>query len=123
MRSQARLLRALRADSEPRPGFYARVVDRIEKQGATSIWSILSESPFGRRIATASLALVVLGGIFLYTSDKSSEQTVQAPVVQLIAGDIAGDIPGDEQPGPVLTQPGLPDRDAVLVNLVTYREQ
>jgi len=118
MRAQARMLRALRAEAEPRPGFYARVIDRIEKQGATSIWNAFSDSPFGRRIAAASLALMLLAGIFLYTSDKA-EQTAQAPNVQFISGEL----PGEDQPGLVLTQSGAPDRDAVLVNLVTYREQ
>ena len=118
MRAQARMLQALRADAEPRPGFYSRVIDRIERQGAASVWSVFSESPFGRRIATASLALALLAGIFLYTSDKTSSQTAQVPVVQFISGQAP-----DDEPGVVLTDPGLPDRDAVLVNLVSYREQ
>jgi predicted anti-sigma-YlaC factor YlaD len=120
MREQAALLRKLRTpdseDPEPRPGFYARVMERIEAQGAASIWNIFFESPFGRRIAAASMALALLLGIYLYTSEQfadtahGSGQTVEA-------------IAGEDQPGMVLTQEGMPDRDSVLVNLVTYREQ
>jgi hypothetical protein len=115
MRKQAELLQSLRADeeAEPRPGFYARVMERIEAQGARSIWSLFFESPFGRRVAVASMALALLLGVYLVTSERSEEQlgigTAQA---QSIAG--------EDQPGFVV---GAPDRDAVLVNLVTYQEQ
>lgn len=120
MRAQARLLRELRAAAEPRPGFYARVMERIETQGAAaSIWSVFSDSPFGRSIAVASMALMLLASIFLYTSAAMSEQTAANPTVQFISGEL----PDEGQSGQVLTQSGVPDRDAVLVNLVTYREQ
>jgi hypothetical protein len=32
-------------------------------------------------------------------------------------------VTGEAQPGPVLTTQGGSDKDSVLVNLVTYREQ
>jgi hypothetical protein len=114
MREQAALLRELRSpeESEVQAGFYARVMERIEAQGAASIWNLFFESPFGRRIAVASMALALLLGVYLVTSEQSGGQQVQ-----LIAG--------EDQPGLVLTgaAAGTPDRDAVLVNLVTYREQ
>jgi len=117
LQEQARLLRELRAQAEPRPGFYARVMERIETQGAASIWSVFSESPFGRHIAVASMALALLAGIFLFTSEPS--QTTANATVPFISGTL----PGEDQAGLVLTPSGRPDRDTVLVNLVTYREQ
>ena len=115
MRTQAELFKSLRADEEvePRPGFYARVMERIETQGARSIWSLFFESPFGRRVAVASMALALLMGVYLVTSERSEEQFgTGAEQAQSIAG--------EDQPGFVV---GAPDRDAVLVNLVTYQEQ
>jgi anti-sigma-K factor RskA len=119
MRAHARLLRDLRAEAEPCPGFYARVMERIETQGAASIWSVFSDSPFGRRIAVVSMALVVLAGLFLYTAESAPEQTASNPTVQFMSGQL----PDEDQSGQVLSQSGVPDRDSVLVNLVTYREQ
>jgi hypothetical protein len=113
MREHAAILQEFRApEQEPHPGFYARVMERIETQGPGSIWNLFFESPFGRRIAFASMALAVLLGLFLV----SSEQFLPANEPVQLAG--------EDQPGTVLTPArGTPDRDAVLVNLVTYQEQ
>jgi hypothetical protein len=110
MREQARQLRQLKADTEPSPGFYARVMERIETQGPLSIWSAVFDSPFGRRLAVASMALALILGIYLVTSEEMADRTTVAVI-------------GEDQPGLVLTPSGPPDRDSVLVNLVTYREQ
>jgi hypothetical protein len=120
MQEQAALLRKLRTpdaeDPEPRPGFYARVMERIEAQGAASIWNLFFESPFGRRLAAASMALALLFGIYLFTSERLMEPARGG-------GQAVEAIAGEDQPGMVLTQEGTPDRDSVLVNLVTYQEQ
>lgn len=44
LRDQQRMLRSLRApeEVEPKAGFYARVIERIESQGVASIWSLFS---------------------------------------------------------------------------------
>jgi len=119
MRKQAALLQSWRApaaEAEPRAGFYARVIERIEAQGPASIWNLFFESAFGRRIAVASMALALLLGVYLVTSEQSAEQAaVTAPATQLL--------PGEDGPGQVLAPSGAPDQDSVLVNLVTYREQ
>jgi len=118
MREQATLLRSLRRaeEIEPRAGFYARVMERIEAQGPGSIWNVFSESPFGRRIAVASMALALVIGAYLFTAEQPAR--VNHPVEF-----VSGPLPGEDQPGLDLTKTGAPDRDAVLVNLVTYREQ
>lgn len=108
MREQARLLRNLRAEAEPRPGFYARVLERIEAEGPASIWNVFIESAFGRRIAMASMVLALLFGVYVVTAEQKEHSGVT----------ISADAPGQ-----IWNQPGTPDRDAVLVNLVTYREQ
>ena len=115
MREQAALLRDLRAPAgaEPRPGFYARVMDRIEAQGPGSIWSLFIESPFGRRLALASMALALCLGVYMVSSEERAEQAV-------VFTDDSGSLVLTGAPD--LTQASDPD-GAVLVNLVTYREQ
>src|SRR5258708_2649430 len=116
LREQAELWREWRApaEAEPRPGFYARVIERIEAQGARSIWNLFFESAFGRRIAVAAMALALLLSVSLVTLERSVEP--------LVANQGSALLPGEDQPGLVLTEAGA-DKDAVLVNLVTYREQ
>jgi len=111
MREQARLLRTLRAESppeniEPRAGFYARVMERIEAQRGVSIWSVFGESAFGRRLAVASMAVALLLGTYLVTAEQAEHRSSRA-----------------DDSGLVWNQSGAPDRAAVLVNLVTYQEQ
>jgi predicted anti-sigma-YlaC factor YlaD len=110
MLEQQRLLRSLRPpeEAEPRAGFYARVIERIESQGAASIWSLFFDSPVGRGLAMASMVLALSLGAYLVSSEHRAEvETGQVLTVP--------------DSGGMLT--GAPDRDAVLVNLVTYREQ
>jgi predicted anti-sigma-YlaC factor YlaD len=125
MRAQSAALRELRApdDAEPRPGFYARVMERIEAQGPASIWNLFIESAFGRRIAVASLALALLLGVYVISSERATEQP-------LVAGQPAQPavVLGEDAPGRVISQMdqssmGQSSDDAVLVNLVTYQEQ
>jgi anti-sigma-K factor RskA len=115
MREQAAALRELRAEVEPRPGFYARVMERIDASRAVSIWTLFFESAFGRRLAVASMALALLLGVYLVTSERALEE-------QPTTAQEASFVPGEDQPAAMLTGTSV-DRDAVLVNLVTYREQ
>lgn len=118
MREQGGMLRdTLKAprEFEPRPGFYARVMERIEAEGPVSIWNLFFESPFGRRIAVASLALAVLLGTYLVSSEENRPFNSASQHEQFL--------PGEDQPGLVLAQDGQPSQDAVLVNLVTYGGQ
>jgi anti-sigma factor RsiW len=122
MRAQSAALRELRApdDAEPRPGFYARVMERIEAQGPASIWSLFIESAFGRRIAVASLALALLLGVYVISSERAVDQPI-------VAGQQAQPavVVGEDAPGRVITQMSgnQSSNDDVLVNLVTYQEQ
>ena len=121
MRAQSAALRELRApDAEPRPGFYARVMERIEAQGPASIWSLFIESAFGRRIAVASLALALLLGVYVISSERAVDQP-------MVAGQQAQPavVVGEDAPGRVITQMSgnQSSNDDVLVNLVTYQEQ
>src|SRR5437868_9672765 len=106
MQEQAALLHELRAPegfaADPRPGFYARVMERIEAEGPISIWNLFIESAFGRRIAVASMALALLLGVYLVSVERSvdepitaSEQSEPADRQNLAGQTVAGeDAPG-----------------------------
>jgi len=139
MTAQAKLIRQLKPPSQmdPRPGFYARVLERIEAEGAASIWNLFVESAFGRRIALASFALAMLLGIYLVTAERAAEPMVaDQPAMQACSGAncgaVAGQsaastvsvVAGEDAPGAVLSrmEEDSPNDD-MLVNLVTYQEQ
>jgi hypothetical protein len=103
MREQAAWIRGLRApeDAEPKPGFYARVMERIEAQGPGSIWNLFFDSQFALRLAVASMTIALGLGVYMVSVERAAPAEDRAPVILA----------------------GAPDRDAVLFNLVTYREQ
>lgn len=115
MRAHQALLVELKAPEidGPAPGFYARVLERIEAQAsASSFWSIFLEPSFGRRLLYASLVLfVVLGSAVWKTAGNASLD--HANPVHIMAG---ADLPAatGEDPGR--------DRTVVLTNLVSLSE-
>jgi hypothetical protein len=70
-RSHNRMLRTLRApeDIEPAPGFYARVLQRIEERAKESVWVSLICSPISSRIAYASLTLALVAGSYFVAAE------------------------------------------------------
>ncbi len=131
MREQTALIRELQAPADfaadLRPGFYARVMERIEAEGPISIWNLFIESAFGRRIAVASLALALAIGVYLVTSERSAEDATIALESQQVAAEQTI-VAGEDAPAREITQVDQPQtdqssQDAVLANLVTYREQ
>jgi anti-sigma factor RsiW len=119
MRRHSAMLRSLRApqsDLTPRPGFYARVMERIEAQRPISIWQLFFDSRFARRMAFASMAMAFLFSVYLVSSEHFAQPThFEQPTT--VAVDLAG------EPQVMISSAGLPDKDTVLVNLVTYRAQ
>jgi anti-sigma factor RsiW len=104
LEAQSQLLRSLKGtkDAEPRAGFYARVMERIEAQQPFSIWSAFLDRKFGFRLAVASGVLVALLGAYLVTSEPSGPETGVATTAV---------VSGEQQ-----------QRDAVLVDLASYRQ-
>jgi len=113
MREQAAMVRLLCVEEEtsPTPGFYARVAARIEAQESSSIWSVLLQPVFGRRLMYACLTMVVLLGTYLVTIESSEPQVASTAAEQYLA---------DENPA-VGANPQQ-DRDVVLVRLTTFNE-
>ena len=115
MQEQSQLLRALAASREVNvaPGFYARVLDRIEARQNQSVWNVFLDPAFGRRIVATCVTLVVfLGGYLVFTESRSAEP---APLN-------AESIMAVEDHPPGLGQDRQRDRDTILVTLATYHE-
>jgi hypothetical protein len=118
---QSQLLQSLRSagEVEPRAGFYARVLERIESQPA-SIWAAFLDRKFGFRLALASAALVALLGTYLVTSEPSGPEFASAPAV------VFTDTPGAAsiQTAASVRDEGVKQqqRDAVLVDLASYHQ-
>ncbi len=111
MKGQAELLRSLRApgDIDPAPGFYARVLQRIEERKKDSIWAFFIYSPFGNRLAYASLTIaIVLGGYVIAQESRDGHLTG----VRMVAQSVHTDVP--------VTGNQTEQRDAVLENFVTH---
>ena len=121
MERHSRVVRVLKPvpDVEPTPGFYARVMERIEAQRPLSMWTIFLQ-PFGQRIAFASLALAILMGVYLFSTEPGVFATPTMAIHQTTPDEI---LPGEDQPGIVLGHSADQDRGTVLVNLATYQEQ
>ncbi len=71
MEDQSVMLQALRAPEglEPAPGFYARVMQRIEERAKETIWGALIRSPIFPRVAYASLTVALVLGSYVVASE------------------------------------------------------
>jgi anti-sigma factor RsiW len=114
MRAQSDMVRVLKPgqEIEPAPGFYARVMERIEAQAAGSFWAVFLEPFFARRFMYASMALMTM--MVLAAATVNSEMDVHAAV-----------------PMEMVTEISMPDssvfgeqngRDVVFVNLASFGE-
>lgn len=114
LKTQSALLRTLRPsepETEPSVGLYARVMQRIEEGTKDSIWSVFIYSPFGKRLAFASLGIAALLGTYVVSLEaRDGHLGGQTIVAQQVASDtpVFGTL---EQ-----------QRDAVLVNFATTSE-
>jgi hypothetical protein len=131
LETQSQLLRSLAStrDIEPRAGFYARVMERIEAQPA-SIWSVFLDRKFGLRLALAAAALVALLGTYLVTSEPSgpefaSNSAVVSTDLPSVAGASVHQGNGSQQTASIQPEDGprqQQQRDAVLVDLASYHQ-
>ncbi len=112
MQWQAELLRTLRPPAEvtPPPGFYQRVMDRIQAQKQVSVWSAFVDPVFARRLAYVSLTLLGLFGALLAGSARRSSFEAMGPEMML----------AEEAPAPPFGVDQERDRNVVLVTLATY---
>jgi Putative zinc-finger len=113
MRVQSRLLHVLAPSDalDPAPGFYARVMERIDSQRMPSFWDVFLEPAFGRRILATSLTLAGLLGCYLAFTEAGGHMPASTPEAVMAVEHPQGLGANVEQ-----------DRETVLVSLATYRE-
>ena len=120
LEKQTLALRALRSPEavEPRSGFYARVMQRIEDaRAANSVWSVFLEPVFAKRLVYASITMVLLLSTYMIATEPGrpdvypNPPAVTAPTPQMASS--SDDVDSTATPQ---------ERDAVLVNLAAYQE-
>ncbi len=109
MRNQIEMFHSLRAgeEMEPAGGFYARVMQRIEER-KDSIWAVFVYSPFGKRLALASLSLAVLLCSYVVAEEKLDGHLTAESAVRQVHYDVP--VEGDQ----------AQQRDAVLQNFAVH---
>jgi hypothetical protein len=114
MEETAIQLRTLRfgADFELAPGFFARVMETIEAGKRPTVWSLLLDPIFGKRLVYASLTLVILLGTYMFSTEPLGIETASVPEVIL----------SHQQREAQQTDNAEADRDVILVNLATYKD-
>lgn len=113
MRAQNELFRSWKTSEEVEPtgGFYARVMQRIEEKAKDSIWAVFVYSPFGKRLALASLSFALLLGSYVVAQEKLDGHLMSVDSVvadQQVHYDVPMD--GDQ----------AQQRDAVLQNFAAH---
>ncbi len=116
MKLQHDLFAAFRVQeqADPSPGFYARVMNKVETQAKPSIWSLFGESLFAKQLAYASMSAIILMGSYFIAS-QPVEETITASAPEVILA--------DQPSAPPMGVDPQRDREAVLVNLATYQQQ
>jgi hypothetical protein len=114
LQEQAGLVRVLRASEtlEPSAGFYARVLNRIERHVRPSVWSLLLEPSLGRRVALASAALALVVSAYIVSTEPFRTTPVTSSAISAIR-----ELPQQDTPA-VEAQ----DRDVVLANLASFQD-
>ncbi|MGE5567852.1 MAG: anti-sigma factor family protein [Rhodospirillales bacterium] len=114
MQDQSQILRSLAGpkDIGPAPGFYARVLNRIEAQQNASIWSAFLDPIFGPRLVATSLTLAILLAGFVAFREVAYPPTANDDEV----------IMAIQEHSPALGQDRQRDRDTILVTLATYSD-
>ncbi len=110
LREQSRLVQQLRVDAEPMPGFYARVLLRIEERAAKSIWAVFVYTPFGKRLAYASLALALVFSGYVIGMEAQDGHMMAAFDGPAVTSPADTPVHGD----------ATDRREAVLVNFAAY---
>ena len=112
---QALLLRSIRPEDshDPAPGFYARVMDRVESQRTPSIWAVFLQPVFGKRLVFACLFVVALLGSYMVSTEPQGTLSASSPEVLMAT---------DPHPFEVSGANVEQNREKVLVALASYEE-
>jgi hypothetical protein len=115
MKWQSRQVADLRAPElmEPAPGFYARVLQKIEESEIDCFWAFFVDSPFSKRLAAASLTVALALGSYVFTLESREQRNMPAQTLAALGDGLHYDF--------FVT--GSPDqqRDAVLDNFAAHQ--
>jgi hypothetical protein len=101
---------------EPAGGFYARVMQRVESQRVTAWWADFLEPQFTRRLVMASLALLMVLGITMVSTEPEAAEFASSTLMEMMAE------PSSEL-ADVNAEAAQPEgRDIILVELATHGE-
>ena len=118
MAESAQALRHLRApadlDTDLGPGFYARVMERIDRERPMPFWAPLLDPVFGRRLVFACLMLLAVLGTWVVVSDPMAYPERHRPEAML-----AGRRTAPLKAPPRMMQNLERNRQVVLATLVT----
>lgn len=119
IRLYSSVIRTLHAPAapEPRPGFYARVMERIETQARPSFWTLFLDPVFGQRLVYATGAMVLLMASFLLATSGETPQLAQTPV-EIIVQPASAPAPAS----PDFGQDVQRDRERFLVQMASFSE-
>ncbi len=111
----------------PAPGFYARVMSRIEADGAsTSFWDFFVDPALGGRLVFASLALAILlfAASFIPATSEAEMQVAEQEVIESVDQPVLGAVlVADEQDPPVAEAEDLESvRADALAQLTVYNQ-
>jgi len=114
LREQSRLVRVLRTSDtvEPAPGFYARVLNRIERRVKPSIWALLLEPALGRRVALASATLALVVSAYIVSTEPFRMTPATTSAIAAIR----------ELSQQDTTAAVAQDRDVVLASLASFQD-
>ena len=84
-------------DWEPAPGFYARVIERIETEREVPFWAMLLDPAFGRRIVFACLLLLAVLGAYVAAVEQPDYPSIHRPEA-ILAGHPAPGSPMSRAP-------------------------
>jgi len=99
---------------EPAPGFYARVMERIDHQREAPFWAMLVDPAFGRRLVFACLLLLAVVGAYVADLEPASFSNRHSPEA-VLAGQ------PNLLPSPRLGPDLQRNREAMLATLVAIR--
>lgn len=106
---------ALRVPAElaPAPGFYARVMARVDAENSqSSFWSIFTD-PFGQKLVYASAVLLLLMGVAIFSTEPVRTPEVAETPAQMLV---------DHHPDVHLVGDQSEDRGRVFVTLTSSDE-
>ena len=111
MKAQSELLTSLRppAAAQPTPGFYGRVMQRIEESARESIWAAFIYSPFSKRVMYASLTLALMLGTYVVAHESRDGHLQEGVIAETLHYDAP--VIGDQ----------AQQRDAVLANFASHQ--